>query len=155
MGSDTNVAATVRDRRRMISEMSPTLDSETYVYCALDPSELSLEIVGAAFAVFQEREGLSVILPLNKARAMSLPYTQPTFACITLEVYSSLEGVGLTGAVSGALAERDIPCNMVAALHHDHVFVPSDTASIAVDTLIELQHSLSAVDGQECKNDRQ
>lgn len=45
--------------------------------------------------------------------------------CMTLQVYSALEGVGLTAAVSQTLAEHDIPCNIVAAFQHDHVFVPS------------------------------
>ena len=39
----------------------------------------------------------------------------PDFARITLMVHSDLEGVGLTAAVSGALADAGIACNMVAA----------------------------------------
>lgn len=67
---------------------------------------------------------------------------------IHADLDSSLEGVGLTGAVSSALAEIGIPCNMVAALHHDHVFVPSDKAPAAIDALIELQQSFWATDTQ-------
>jgi hypothetical protein len=48
-------------------------------------------------------------------------------ACLTLRVHSALDGVGLTAAVASALAEIGIPCNMVAAFHHDHAFVPEAT----------------------------
>lgn len=86
-----------------------------------------------------------MIVPLDRAAAMALPYMQPPLASIPLEVYSSLEGVGLTAAVSGELADQGLPCNMVAALHHDHAFVPPDDAQNAVDILLKLQQS-AAVD---------
>ncbi|MEL6410886.1 MAG: ACT domain-containing protein, partial [Pseudomonadota bacterium] len=56
-------------------------------------------------------------------------------ARITLSVHSALDGVGLTAAVSGLLANNAIPCNMVAAFHHDHVFVPVDQAERAMQLL--------------------
>ena len=59
---------------------------------------------------------------------------------ITLGVFSALDGVGLTAAVSGALASLGIPCNVVAAYHHDHVFVPEariDEALTALKRLAE------------------
>ncbi|HCH95585.1 MAG TPA: hypothetical protein DFK13_12220, partial [Erythrobacter sp.] len=59
----------------------------------------------------------------------------PDFARITLTVHSDLEGVGLTSAVSGALADAGIACNMIAAFHHDHAFVPCPRAAEALDVL--------------------
>nr|WP_282098724.1 ACT domain-containing protein [Qipengyuania intermedia] len=59
-------------------------------------------------------------------------------ARITLEVYSDLEGVGLTAAVSTALADAGIACNMVAALNHDHVFVPAARSAEAILVLQKL-----------------
>jgi hypothetical protein len=41
-------------------------------------------------------------------------------------VRSSLSAVGLTAALSAALSEAGISANIVAALHHDHLFVPWD-----------------------------
>ena len=54
---------------------------------------------------------------------------------ITLRVHSALDGIGLTAAVSAALTEAGIACNVVAALHHDHVFVPAPDAARALSAL--------------------
>ena len=54
---------------------------------------------------------------------------------ITLRVHSALDGVGLTAAVATALAGHGIACNMVAAFHHDHVFVPAARAEEALAIL--------------------
>ncbi len=56
-----------------------------------------------------------MILEENEALARSL---EPRFRAtwITLTVYSDLEAVGLTAAVAGALADRGISCNVVAAV---------------------------------------
>jgi len=58
---------------------------------------------------------------------------------IVLTANSALDGVGLTAAVASALAETDIPCNIVAAFRHDHVFVPSAMAERALAILKALQ----------------
>jgi hypothetical protein len=58
---------------------------------------------------------------------------------ITLTVPSALDGVGLTAAVATALADAGIPCNVVAAFHHDHLFVPAAMAKRAVRVLLDLQ----------------
>jgi hypothetical protein len=60
-----------------------------------------------------------------------------------IDVFSSLEGVGLTAAVASALSQADIACNMVAAYHHDHVFVPSNRADMAMEILTALQATAS------------
>jgi hypothetical protein len=62
---------------------------------------------------------------------------------ITLTVHSALDGIGLTAAVSAELTAAGIPCNVVAALHHDHVFVPAAQAEAALA-------ALRARAGQEC-----
>jgi hypothetical protein len=57
---------------------------------------------------------------------------------ITLGVISSLEAVGLTSAVSQALTEARISCNVVAAYSHDHLFVPAKDAERALEVLHEM-----------------
>ena len=54
---------------------------------------------------------------------------------ITLEVYSSLEAVGMTAAISRVLTEAGISANVVAAYHHDYLFVPQDKAERALQLL--------------------
>lgn len=91
-----------------------------------------------AIATFQEAEGLSLLVPADTATSAGLNADMP-MRCITLNVYSALDGVGLTAAVASALGESDIPCNMIAAFHHDHVFVPSELCDKAMDVLKQLQ----------------
>jgi hypothetical protein len=83
---------------------------------------------------FRENEGMTVILPKSNADDLGLPYST-VFAWITLSVHSSLEAVGLTAAVSHALTEAGISCNVVAAFYHDHLFVPVKDAARAMGVL--------------------
>jgi hypothetical protein len=46
--------------------------------------------------------------------------------------------VGLTAVVSGKLAANGISANVIAAYHHDHVFVPKNKAQLALQLLTEL-----------------
>jgi hypothetical protein len=51
--------------------------------------------------------------------------------------------VGLTAAVSNRLAEAGISANMIAAYFHDHIFVSSAQADLALNVLLELQNDYS------------
>ena len=62
-------------------------------------------------------------------------------AWITLNVHSALEAVGLTAAVSRALTEAGISCNVVAAYYHDHLFVPAEQGERALKILQDLARS--------------
>jgi hypothetical protein len=64
------------------------------------------------------------------------------WARISLEVHSSLNAVGLTAALSKALAEADISANIVAALRHDHLFIPWDRREEALASLKALSQAL-------------
>lgn len=127
----------------MICGMTPLEQPGDYVFAiAAEPAQIA-SLTPHALATFKEAEGLSMILPLEVARRAALDLSSP-MRCITLNVYSSLEGVGLTSAVASALGEASIPCNMVAAFHHDHVFVPSDKCAQALDILKALQDQAKA-----------
>lgn len=127
----------VRDAREMISGMTPELKAGQYVFCAAgDCDWAALQ----PLAMFREAEGVSMILECDAALAAGLPVEAP-MALITLNVYSALDGVGLTAAVATALAHAGIACNMVAALNHDHVFVPAEQAQEAMTVLLALQAS--------------
>jgi len=122
----------------MISGMSPELVAGGFDFCTLPADDPRLTVVlPLARAMFHEAEGVSLILPVDVMTAQELPEMSP-MAQITLNVYSSLEGVGLTAAVAAALAQVGIACNMVAAFHHDHVFVPLARGDEALAVLIAL-----------------
>ena len=57
------------------------------------------------------------------------------FRCITLDVHSSLEAVGLTAACAQALAAGGISANVVAGYSHDHILVPAPRAQDALAAL--------------------
>ncbi len=123
----------VRDTRAMITGMAPVLDEALYHFCVSEDKTL----VEHALAIFREDEGLTLILSDALAVAHGLQTDLP-MRRITLSVHSALDGVGLTAAVATALAQGGIPCNMVAAFHHDHAFVPAQQAEQAMVILTEL-----------------
>ena len=124
----------VRDTDEMIAGMAPALQPGRFVFCTSADAELAAQAGSVALGWFREAEGVSLILPEAAAQELGFDTTMP-MACITLAVHSALDGVGLTAAVAGALAEAGIPCNMVAGFHHDHVFVPVERAETALDVL--------------------
>ena len=84
--------------------------------------------------LFQESEGLTVVTTANEATP---PDNQ--WAWLELSVFSDLQAVGFLAAVAEVLARADIPCNAVAAYHHDHIFVPIDRAEDAIAAILTLR----------------
>ncbi len=109
------------------------MQDEVYVFCRIEDSQLS-DLLGDCLCIFRECEGLSAILPLSLAERCGLE-TSGGFRQITLQVFSSLDAVGLTAAIVTELASAGISANVVAALNHDHVFVPQDQAQQALQLL--------------------
>lgn len=127
----------IADPARLLAEMEPRLTPDLFVFVHAPPGH-ALDLVSLdPLGTFREAEGLTLILPENKARAHGLAGGTP-LRQITLDVHSSLEAVGLTAAVSGELARNGIAANVVAAFHHDHIFVPADDAETALRLLREL-----------------
>lgn len=116
------------------------MDGETYFFATVPSGQLPSGASESAIGWFREAEGISLILPRSAALALGCADGSP-MRRITLEVHSSLDGVGLTAAVSGLLADHGIACNLVAAFHHDHLFVPADRAEEALTLLRELQRN--------------
>ena len=136
---------TVRDTAAMIAGMAPELFEGEYVFCtSTDPARIAA-CLPAALALFREGEGTSLVLPLAAAQVAGFDASGP-MRRITLTVLSALDGVGLTAAVASALAGAGIACNMVAAYHHDHVFVPAEQADRALRTLLALSSTRIAPD---------
>ena len=129
---------TILETQAMIAAMAPRLDTQLWRFVTVTPDKAP-ELLGAAIGTFREDEGVTAIVPAELADEAGLD--GPDFARITLMVHSDLEGVGLTAAVSTALADAGIACNMVAGFHHDHVFVPAARAEAALQALLALQVS--------------
>ena len=87
-----------------------------------------------AHAIVDEEEGRTYVVKVEDAVAVGAPVGFVA-AWLTLRVWSSLESVGLTAAVSSALAGEGISCNTIAGYHHDHLLVPIDRADDAIRVL--------------------
>jgi len=126
------VTGPIADLSVLLKSLTPVLHDGIVAFCAVDGrhGEVALD----AIATFRESEGMTVVLDEGIAVARGLT---PLFraAWITLTVHSDLNAVGLTAAVSTALAKAGISCNVIAAVHHDHLFVPVDRAEDAMHAL--------------------
>ena len=120
---------------KLLKDMKPELHPGEYVYCLALSWESATQL--KPIGIFHEKEGVTVILSKRSAEEASLPYST-VCAWITLTVHSSLEAVGLTAAVSKALTEANISCNVIAAYYHDHIFVPIKDGTRALQVLNNL-----------------
>ncbi|MFJ7493587.1 ACT domain-containing protein [Streptomyces sp. NPDC097727] len=120
------------DLRTLLSGLRPELNPGRHVF-ATAPDGVMPEGVNPVVTV-TEPEGLTLVLPETEAVSTGLRYDYVA-GWITLRVHSALDAVGLTAAVSLALTDAGLSCNVVAGFHHDHVFVPYDRAGEAVDVL--------------------
>lgn len=118
---------------RLIASMQPDLHQGEYVFCSVT----SLPDGILPLCLFQEPEGLTLILPKHQADELALSYSFIS-AWITLTIHSSLDAVGFTAAISQALTKANISCNVVAAYYHDHLFVPFQERERAVAILRQL-----------------
>jgi len=116
----------------MLTGMQPSLHEGRYRFVTHGPDEDGIDLLHRTFAMVREEEGLTLVIRARRDDP------EPLFAGITLAVHSALEGVGLTAAVSTALADAGLPCNMIAGYHHDHLFVPWDRRAEAMEILHQL-----------------
>lgn len=124
----------------LIASMSPVLAESEYIFSTLETCDYEYVASLNPVGTFQEKEGLTVILTKEKADEFNIAYSG-LFKCITLNVHSSLDAVGLTAAVSTKLMQSNISANVVAAYYHDHVFVAAKDAEQALIDLNTLAQS--------------
>lgn len=123
---------------QLLASLRPTLHPGVFVFAQVETLSAALQL--DAVAVFREVEGVTVVVPEAEALRAGLAIGFRA-AWITLQVQSDLQAVGLTAAFSRALADAGISCNVMAAVHHDHVFVPADRGNDALACLQQLQLS--------------
>lgn len=120
--------AGIRDLNQMLRSLSVSRRPEVWTMVSVAaPVPLSETVA----AVITETEGTTVVVTVEEANHRGWPI-EFRAAWLTLEIHSDLEGVGLTAAVSTALAEAGIPANMLAGFFHDHILVPEDRAADAM-----------------------
>ena len=95
---------------------------------------VSLRDVRNIAMLFQESEGLTVITSAEDGTP-----EDNRWVWLELSVYSDLQAGGFLAKVAAALAEADVPCNAVAAYHHDHIFVPEGKADAAIGAIEALR----------------
>ncbi len=100
------------DLKALLATMEPVLHAEPYGFAVWD-GVLPFQ----PFATVAEAEGLTVVALLSQLGGGA------PWARISLTVHSDLAAVGLTAAFAGALGQEGISCNVIAGVHHDHLFV--------------------------------
>lgn len=126
------------DLNTLLRQAGPRLDAQTYIYCCVADGRVppALEPI----CVFREAEGLTAIVPRERAAAQGLRL-QPEWGRITLAAHSALEAVGFLARITAALSREGIAVNVVSAYHHDHLFVPSERSADAMSALDRLMHA--------------
>lgn len=128
-----------RDLAKLLSTLSVTRNDGVWRFETIPTDQASWsELVGLRDVrniamLFQEAEGLTVI-----TRATDQTPSDNQWTWLQLDVYSDLQAVGFLAEVAKALSKVGIPCNAVAAFHHDHIFVPiarADDAVVAIEAL--------------------
>lgn len=107
-----------------------TIDKDAASWAEL----VNLREAGKIAMLFQESEGLSVILS-----AIETTPANNRWVWLELNVYSDLQAVGFLAKIAAALTQADVPCNAVAAFHHDHIFVPERKAEAAISAIEALR----------------
>lgn len=120
----------------LIAALDPVLHDGTYVFAIIPDGVRAADL--DPIATMRETEGVTIVLKEEVAMAAGLDILFRA-AWITLNVVSELEAVGLTAAFSTALAHAGIPCNVMAGVYHDHIFVPVNQASSAMQVLASLK----------------
>jgi uncharacterized protein len=114
----------------LLANLRPHVDGKP---CSIRQLPSGVAAPEGALLVFREENSLTVIHPSDATGDDQL------WAHITLKVHSSLEAVGLLAAVTRALADADIACNVVSAFFHDHLFVPWERRHQALRQLEALE----------------
>lgn len=126
-----------KDLNKLLKTMSPTLILGEYIFCSFEDALYGDHADLAPIAAVKETEGLTLVIPRPIADEHQLSY-ESVFRCITLNVHSSLDAVGLTAAVSAKLTEYGISANVLAGYFHDHIFIQRKLAEKAMAAIREL-----------------
>ena len=117
------------DLARLLATIQPIVREGEFVFIPLTATP-DVECL----ATIVEAVGVTCVVRRETADEQGWPYDFVA-GWITLEVHSALAAVGLTAAVSTALADAGVSCNVIAGYFHDHLLVPSDRMADALAAL--------------------
>ena len=102
----------VTDLDTLLQSMRPVLHPDVFVYATTD--RVSQIDVLCPVMLFHEAEGITVIVPRDRAERLTLAYE---FSCrmITLNIHSSLDAVGFLARITECLAAQKMAVNAVSA----------------------------------------
>ena len=121
--------AGMTDLHEILGALRPYVRQGSYVYVtSANPPDIAFH------ARIVEDEGTTLVLDQAIADEHRLPY-DGVFGWITLEAHTSMQAVGITAAVSTALARVGLSCNVLAGFYHDHLLVPIAHVDEAMDVL--------------------
>jgi len=132
------------DLDKLIKNMEPVLENEELVFCALPPEQAE-DYLMICQGFYIERESVTVIISRHLAEINKLEFGL-VFKRITLNIHSSLAAVGFLARVTEVLAAQGFAVNVVSAYYHDHLYIQSDQAQSALNTLLLWQEKLSRDD---------
>lgn len=129
MNGETNL-------ENLLGNMEPILDEAVYDFVTW-PFEKPIPADLKPIMTFREKEGLTLIVEWERAKTAGL---QSFFPCrmITLNIHSSLVAIGFLAAILPRLAAAGMGVNPVSGFYHDHLFIPADRASDAMDILQQI-----------------
>ena len=134
MNGETNLES-------LLGNIEPVLNEAVYDFVSW-PLETPLPTALTPVMTFRETEGLTLIVEREEAQAAGM---QSSFPCrmITLNIHSSLAAIGFLAAILPRLAAAGIGVNPVSGFYHDHLFVPADRATDAMEILRQIvrEHS--------------
>lgn len=129
----------VENLSELLDGLDPVRRPGEFVFMTVDDVD---HVPAGTHAVVREDGRLSCVV--DRVEAAWLGEDEgPVLAWITLRVHSSLLAVGLTAAVSAALAAHGIAANVIAGHLHDHVLVPVAQVDVALELLSALSDSHS------------
>ncbi|MCK5794797.1 MAG: ACT domain-containing protein [Anaerolineales bacterium] len=132
------------DLDNLIKNIQPILEDEELVFCSLSPARAE-EYFVLCQGYYLEREGITVIIGKHLADLNDLAYDL-VFKRITLNVHSSLAAVGFISRITEVLAAQGFSVNVVSAYYHDHLYIQSDLAQAALETLLLWRDKMSQED---------
>ena len=121
----------------LLSSMSAELVDGLYVFVVVPDGVVPVGIHPKM--MFQEAEGMTLILLKEEAEAGGLNYEFPC-RMITLNIHSSLDAVGFLARITTALARHEMGVNPVSGFFHDHLFVPDGREMDAMSVLKEFSN---------------